>query len=141
LLQLGKGGHIPKQSGANWPQLRVIDLSAQTSSCAEGVGNGEQLLSGSHTSFAATQQSQLEIAHPLEAQASIQETVKACHFKRSCLKGEAFSNGIREGTDATVTSSLQGAGEAGKMLAKARPLEQLQCFLKSGHQSGRATPD
>ena len=33
LFKLGQGGHICKQSGAHWPQLRVIDLSAQATRC------------------------------------------------------------------------------------------------------------
>ena len=96
LFQLRQGGHIREQSGAHRPELRIIDLSAQTTCCSQGVGDCEQLLTGGNTSLAATQQNQIKISHPLEAEASIQKAIQACHLLRFRLKDEAFRKRLRQ---------------------------------------------
>ena len=111
-------------------------LPAQPASCRQRGGHIEQLIGGSHPALGAKLHGAAQLRHTLKAEAALQHAIEGEQF--GGLR-QQLATGLKAGSQrqlAADAAASRGAGEAGHVLPKPAPLEQLEGFVLDNAEGG-----
>ena len=123
LLQVRQGHHRVDQRRADGPDVRLIDLTAQATSCGQGRSHRQQFLSRGHASFAAAQQHGRQISDPAKTDAAFGQVIEYRHLHGLRLQLLACFKAVRQHKRASRITTHAGGGEARQVVTDPGPLE------------------